>query len=202
MPLPAIPLLTGLVSFIKDPRVIIIAATLALVTYSVKATVDNIQEQSFLAGQLDERNKWTERKEAEDAAREREILRLQQLVSDTESDLTSRLSKIENDLTEKFKGVIDEKDTTIASLRNGNLRLSIELRNKSAEAATTELAGAAAVRYATYRAELSEAASEFLITYAADADAAATALGSCQDTIRLYREKVAEYNSKYATYSF
>lgn len=202
MVLPAIPLLAKGLMFLKDPKIIIILVVIAVVAYSAKATVDNIQEASYNAGVAAERAVWVAKEEKEKLAYETEVNRLKQLVLDTETSLKNKLAEVETKGKDKLQEVINEKDTTIANLRSGNLRLSIELRNTSAEAATTELAGATAVRYATYRAELSETASEFLITFGADADRAAVSLGVCQETIRTYRETVEEYNRKYSTYVF
>lgn len=202
MSLPAIPLLSKGFAFLRDPKILILLIVIGVVAYSAKATVDNIQEASFNAGVASERQVWEKKREEEIAAYNEEVRRLTELVISTQVELSSKLAKLEEDSQKKLKGVIDEKDAIITKLRSGNLRLSIELRDAAAEAATTELAGATAVRHATYRAELSRASSEFLITFAADADIAATALGTCQETIRLYRRTVEEYNQKYLSYSF
>lgn len=162
-------------------------------------TVTKIQDTSYQVGYSTAETKYlkleTERKVIYDT----EVARLAELVATTEQTLADKLAEIERSAKQELLEVLDEKETTIAKLRTGNLRLSVELRRSAAASATTELAGSTALRHATYRAELSEAASEFFIGFAADADDAAVRLGQCQQTIRTYLETVADYNAKHTS---
>lgn len=202
MPLPAIPFLMKGLAFLKDPKILIIIVVLGVVAYSAKATVENIQDASFSAGQAAERAVWIDKERKERLAYDAELKRLTELVNTTEAELEAKLVAIEENAKEELAEVLNEQKVTIAKLRTGNLRLSIDLRHTAAQAATAELAGATAVRHATYRAELSEAASEFLIGLAADADRTAVMLTQCQTTVTTYLEAVEEYNRKYSTYTF
>lgn len=159
--------------------------------------LEKVKQEAFKEGYAKSQSEYAEIELRKQQAYELEVERLTDLVNKTQAELASKLSDIEKATQTKLQDVIDEKETTIDKLRRGNLRLSIDLRDTTAQAATAELAGSTAVRYATYRAELSEASSEFLIGLAADADDTAVRLGQCQQTVRTYLESVAKYNSTY-----
>lgn len=191
-----------LLSFIKDRRVWVVLVIIALlyVAYSAHASV--IFDKGKLTGIVEQTAIFEEEKRIMREAYDEEIRRLNKLKVDVESKLQAKLDATNKRLETRLEEVNREAETTIANLRNRNLRLSIELRDTAANAATTELAAATASRNGARRAELSENAAEFLIGFAARADRVAERLQTCQSTINEYHEAVNEYNRKYITYEF
>lgn len=183
--------------FLKNPKVVLAIVLLGLLSYLAKSGIDSVKETAYLKGVLATDLKWNELMLKQKKAYDLEIVRLNDLARETEAELNSKLVRLESDVKKQFQGALNEKDNLIDKLRSGNLRLSIDLRRTASNAATSDLAAATALRNATYRAELSEEASEFLITYAADADRAAIALGACQETIVSYINAVQDHNQKY-----
>lgn len=111
------------------------------------------------------RNKWLER----DAAELQATIRAAEANEKQQQEWATRFADIDKKHQEQLRAINDEKDRTISSYRAGNLRL-----RKAFDCTAVSLpdtATAAAIRDAARGCGLSTANVEFLIRYAADAEA-------------------------------
>lgn len=120
-----------------------------------------------------------------DAERERNnnatINDLQQQLRRNESAAAAKLLAAETLYREGLLNVQAEKNRILADHAAGRLRLSVPVKPASCPAAGVAANLAEGGAYPAPRAELSDAATEFLVGLASDADAVAVALNRCVD---------------------
>lgn len=103
------------------------------------------------------------------------------------------VTKTEIIYMEKQNAVTEETNATLDAVTDGTLRLSVQIRDLEARAATAELASHTVQRFHTRRAELHEETSRDLIRLTGDANTVAVRLGECQTYLRQYEDYVLEY---------
>ena len=96
---------------------------------------------------------------------------------------------------EKQKDVDQETNDTLDAVSDGTLRLSVQIRDLEARAATAEIASATAGRFHARRAELHEKTARDLIRLTGDANTTAVRLGECQAYLKEVGYVVERYNT-------
>jgi len=148
-------------------------------------------QQQFGLGEKTERGTWLKRENGQLVTANAKIRSLEEQYRMQEHDHTAALASISSQYQKDLAHVKADKDRVIASLRNGSMRLHIPI------AATVQPNGgtasavvlAATGRDGETRAELSVAASEFLVGLASEADEITKQLGRCQDVINADRDQ-------------
>lgn len=126
-------------------------------------------------------------RDLDDAKRERDnnatINDLQQLLRRNESAAAAKLLAAETRYREGLLNVQAEKNRILADHAAGRLRLSVPVKPASCPAAGAAANLAEGGADQAPRAELSDAATEFLVGLASEADAVAVELGRCADRV-------------------
>jgi hypothetical protein len=140
-------------------------------------------------GEIAERVAWLARDIVGLTAANAKIKSLEEQYRKQEHDHADALAAISSQYQKDLKHVKDEKDRVIAGLRDGSMRLLIPVATtfKPDGSAACQITTTATGRDGQTRAELSVSASEFLVSFAAEADEVSKQLGRCQDIINADR---------------
>lgn len=164
-------------------------AVLALVTAVVAAIYAYGQQQLGL-GQKSERTAWLARDNAELTAANTRIKVLQEEYRKREQGHAAALAAVSTQYQQELIHAKAEKDRVIAGLRTGAVRLRIPIAGPLSTTGdrAAALGTGTAGRDGETRADLSTAASEFLVGLASEADEVAHQLGACQAVINADRK--------------
>lgn len=155
-------------------------------------------------GKLVERAEWVQKENKELDAKNQalveqqaEILKLQGERDKAMGDLAEATANRGTQLQEELVQNDQQTEATIAKLLADNQRLRGDLRVSEANAATAGLAATVLGSYAAGQARLSDEAVRFFGREAGRCNAVVKTLTACQDTLRIWRSKVGEYNQQY-----
>lgn len=158
-----------------------VAAAVALGAWLIWST-------AFAAGVAERDAAWLARDNAELRAANAKIARLNREAREKESQHQQALAAVSAGYQEDLKHAEDQKRRDVAAARAGTVRLRDALAtcNATRGSGARESIAAAGGRDAAAGAELSPAATEFLLGLANDADAVARQLTRAQDLVREY----------------
>lgn len=151
-------------------------------------------KQQYQAGQQDERSTWLQRDNDALRIANGQIATLQQEARDQERVHGQAMADIATQHQKDLKDARTEKDRVIADLRARNLRLRVPVVATASAACSGGSAGPEAGPGAGQRdgettAELSEAAAEFFVGLASEADDVARQLSACQAVVIADRQQ-------------
>ena len=126
-----------------------------------------------------------------------EILRLQGERDTAVADLAKKERAIDQVAQEQINEIQESHETVVERLRTTIDGMSVDLRMREADAATSKLASSVIASYARGQARLSEEAVRFFVTEADRGDQCAVTLNACQELHQLRETAVNEYNKKY-----
>lgn len=149
-------------------------------------------QHQFGQGEEAEKARWMARENIQLREANAEINQLNQQARDQERQHAEAVAHISTQLQEQLQHVKSQKDSVIADLRAGALRLRIPVNTAAASPACSgipsEAYASASGRDGETRADLSAEAAEFLIGLASEADEAVRQLTSCQALLQADRE--------------
>lgn len=148
-------------------------------------------QHQFAQGEAAEHARWVVRENKALQAANAEISQLNQQARDQERQHAEAVAHISTQFQEQLHHVQSQKDSVIADLRAGAVRLRIPVNPAATSAACSgipaEAFASASRRDGETRADLSEAAAEFLIELASEADEVVHQLASCQTLLQADR---------------
>ncbi|MDH0048595.1 lysis system i-spanin subunit Rz [Comamonas terrigena] len=158
------------------------------------AAFNNHGRQQYQAGRQDERNNWLQRDNEALRIANGRIATLQQEARDKERAHGQAMDGIAAQHQKDLKDARTEKDRVIADLRARNLRLRIPVVTTASAAcrgggAGSEAGPSTGQRDGEATAELSDAAAEFLVGLASEADDVARQLSACQAVVIADRQQ-------------
>jgi hypothetical protein len=142
------------------------------------------------AGHVDERTTWQTRENGELRTANATITALQEQARKSEHDHAAALATVSTDYERKLSDANKQRAADAAALRAGTLRL----RDPNPTGLSTcgglgaQIGAGAGRRDGPEGGELSEAAAEFLLGFASDADDVARQLAACQEVVVKDRE--------------
>lgn len=146
----------------------------------------------FSQGEEAEKSRWLARENIQLRAANEEISQLNTQAREQERQHAEAMAHISTQFQEQLHHVKSAKDSVIADLRAGAVRLRIPVTSASASAACggipAEAFASAAGRDGETRAELSAEAAEFLVGLASEADEVTQQLSACQALLQADRE--------------
>ncbi|WP_048811773.1 lysis protein [Methylobacillus flagellatus] len=149
-------------------------------------------QHQFSLGEAAEKARWVARDNAALRAANAEIAELNTQARVQERQHAEAVATISRQFQEQLHHVKSQKDSVIADLRAGAVRLRIPVTPASTSAACSgipaEAFASAAGRDGGARAELSAEAAEFLVGLASEADEVVEQLTSCQALLRADRQ--------------
>lgn len=151
-------------------------------------------EKQFALGEQAERSAWQTRENDQLLVANAQIKRLEEMYRQQEQDAADAIAIISFNYQKDLKHVQAEKDRAIAGLRDGTFRLRLPAASglHPNGGAASEVATASCGCDGGKGAELSLAASEFLVGLASEADEVAKQLGRCQEVIIEDRKQFRE----------
>ena len=149
-------------------------------------------QHQFSLGEATEQARWVARENAALRAANEEISQLNTQAREQERQHAEAMAHISTQFQEQLQHVKSQKDSVIADLRTGAVRLRIPVTAPSTSAACggipAEAFASAAGRDGETRAELSAEAAEFLVGLASEADEVVQQLSACQALLQADRE--------------
>lgn len=146
----------------------------------------------FSQGEEAEKIRWMARENIQLRAANEEISQLNTQAREQERQHAEAVATISSQFQEQLQHVKSQKDSVIADLRAGAVRLRIPVTAPSTSAACSgipaEAFASAIGRDGETRADLSVEAAEFLVGLASEADEVVQQLSSCQSLLQADRE--------------
>lgn len=142
------------------------------------------------AGHVDERTTWQARENGELRTANATIKALQEKARKSEHDHAAALSAVSSDYERKLGDANKQRAADAAALRAGTLRLRDPNPTglRSCGSLGTQIGASPGGRDGAQGGELSDAAAEFLLDLASDADDIARQLAACQEVVVKDRE--------------
>lgn len=163
-----------------------------VVTLALMALLFFYGQHQYRLGAEAEKARWVARENAALRAANDEISQLNQLARDQERLHAEAMAHISTQFQEQLHHVKSQKDSVIADLRAGAVRLRVPVTPASASPACSGIPGEAFAsargRDGETRADLSAEAAEFLVGLASEADEVVQQLSACQALLQADRE--------------